>query len=242
MNKKNAVVVIDIKQKGIHNLLQYTLKSFEEYCKRTRSELIILSSKKLDQKYNLHKQAPYPYIRFEKNQIYDLFDEYNRILRLDSDTLITENCPNYFLLDSNNFYVTREDIGSRKEPRLKQIQTIQSQLGIIPGWSSFYFNSGVILASRIHKEAFNLANIDLTKVKGGLQEQTVLNWLTFNLKLSVVDLGPYFNFIKFFEDENFGIRENSNIIHYAGRINDEKVKELKKDIINFKLSPIEKVI
>ena len=71
MNKKNAVVVIDIKQKGIHNLLQYTLKSFEEYCKRTRSELIILSSKKLDQKYNLHKQAPYPYIRFEKNQIYD---------------------------------------------------------------------------------------------------------------------------------------------------------------------------
>ena len=230
---KNAVVVVDIKQKGIHSLLQYNINALKQYSQRTRSELIIISSKILDQKYNLHKQAPYPYLRFEKNQIYRLFKEYDRILRLDSDTMIMQNCPNYFDLDPKNMYVTREDVGSRKEPRLRQIKTIQSQLGTVEGWNSFYFNSGVILASSIHKVAFNLDNVDLSKVKGGLQEQTVLNWLTFKLKLSIVDLGPYFNFIEFFETENFGLRKNSNIIHYAGKTNDKKVKDLKRDITNF---------
>tara|TARA_R110002153_G_scaffold108646_1_gene249239 strand:+ start:1103 stop:1840 length:738 start_codon:yes stop_codon:yes gene_type:complete len=235
MNKKNAIVIIDIGRKSSNNILQYNLKSFEYYSKRTGADLIILDTTQLDQKYNLKLQLPYDYIRFEKNQIYDLFNKYDRILRLDNDTIITKNCPNYFELDPSKFYVTREDVGSKREQRLKQIQTIQAQLGIIQGWDDFYFNSGVILASRIHKEAFNLSNVDLKKVSGSHQEQSVLNWLTFYFKFNIVDLGPYFNLMNFLIQEKFGEKKYANILHYAGKEYSEKVMALKKDIANLDL-------
>lgn len=233
MSSKNAIVVVDIKQKGSHNFLQYNLESFKDYSKRTDAELIILSSKKLSNRYSLHKQYPYQYLRFEKNQIYELFNKYNRILRLDNDTIIKKECPNLFDLDPSNFYATREDVGSKKLHRTKEIQNIQTQLGIINGWDSSYFNSGVVLASAIHKEAFNLNNLDLTRVKGGMQEQSVLNWLLFKLKLNIVDLGPNFNFMKFFEDDNIGMKKYSYIIHYAGGSIEDKVKGFKKDLLKY---------
>lgn len=232
---RNAIVVVNIQRKGTNNLLQYSLESFKDYSKRTNAELIVLSSKKLDQKYSLHKQSPYEYLRFEKNQIYDLFGKYNRILRLDNDTIIKKDCPNLFELDPSNFYATREDVGSKKLARLKEIQDIQTQLGTIEGWDSFYFNSGVILASEIHKEAFNLSNLNLTEVKGGMQEQSVLNWLSFKLKFNIVDLGPNFNFMKFFGDDNIGIKKHSHIIHYAGENIEGKVEAFKKDIPKYNL-------
>tara|TARA_S200002703_G_scaffold151338_1_gene150594 strand:+ start:421 stop:1155 length:735 start_codon:yes stop_codon:yes gene_type:complete len=232
---RNAIVVVNIQRKGTNNLLQYSLESFKDYSKRTNAELIVLSSKKLDQKYSLHKQSPYEYLRFEKNQIYDLFNTYDRILRLDSDTLIKKDCPNYFDLHSSNLYVTREDVGSRKDNRLKRIRNIKKQLGEVEGWNDFYFNSGVLLASKLHKEAFNLNNIDLTKVSGNMQEQSVLNWLSFYNKFNLVDLGPTFNFLDFFEKDKVAFKKNSYIIHYAGMTYQDKLTELKNDIIKFDL-------
>jgi lipopolysaccharide biosynthesis glycosyltransferase len=232
---KNAIVIIDIAQNGFNGITQYSLNSFKSYSQRVNADLIVIDTPQLESKYKLYTQSPYPYIRFEKNQIYDLFDTYDRILRLDSDTLIKKDCPNYFDLDSSNLYVTREDVGSRKDNRLKRIRNIKKQLGEVEGWNDFYFNSGVLLASKLHKEAFNLNNIDLTKVSGNMQEQSVLNWLSFYNKFNLVDLGPTFNFLDFFEKDKVAFKKNSYIIHYAGMTYQDKLTELKNDIIKFDL-------
>lgn len=193
---------------------KYCLPSLQIYSQKTNADLIVIDKPK----YNFNIKGNYNYSTFEKNQIYTFLDKYERILRVDSDVIITPNAPDYFEFDPSYFYVSREDVGSRKNNRLNEIKVIQSSLGVIPGWSDFYFNSGVVLASNIHKEAFNISRIDFSKNLGQFKEQNVLNWNVNNLNFKLKDLGKDFNHTRIFEESEFNSnRLASNIIHYAGQ-------------------------
>ena len=87
-NDKNAVVVIAIGQSERWNLCRFTIK---KYCEKFNLPLIVIKKKK----YHLPKfETIHGFNFFEKNQVYDLFDKYERILRLDWDVIITPKCPN----------------------------------------------------------------------------------------------------------------------------------------------------
>ena len=219
---KNLIYIVSI---GRDQYLQYCKPSVEEYCKKYNIDLKITTTPK----YNFPITKDYNYNTFEKNQVYYNIDGYDRILRLDSDVIITPNCPNFFNSNPDYIYVCNEDVGSRKLQRVNEIKLIQNDLGPIPSWKDGYFNSGVILFSKQHKEIFNINNLDLSKNLGSFKEQNVLNWKIHNLNFKIKDLGKDFNHTRIFEEPWCNSdRKKANIIHYAGPQN-TKEQKMKSD-------------
>jgi len=208
---KNCICIISI---GRDHLLDMCLKSVEGYCDKFNIDLKVLKEKKI----NLKTSKQYNYLTFEKNQVYELYDEYDRILRLDSDILIKPNTPNLFLLKSDYIYASREDVYSRRMSRLSEIKLIKSELGDIPSWNDFYFNSGVILASYQHKEIYQISEQDKkiieSKNLGSFKEQNFLNWRCRINNFKIRDLGPKYNRTRIYD--NIISKEESYILHYAG--------------------------
>ena len=236
---KNAVVVIAI---GISKLIKTNLISFETYCKNTNSDLVIIDKPvyNITSTFNNKKAYPimgkYNYHKFEKNQIYQIFDDYDRILRLDADVVINPNTPNLFNFDDRYIYAVREDVNSVRAQRQTQISRIKKDLGDITGWNEHYFNGGVILASKRHKEAFNILDVNFDLNLGLLKEQNVFNWKVRKLNLDVVDLGPNFNYFNGIDPDNFytdSIRRKAYIIHHTTQGIDQKIKLLRKDMNYF---------
>ena len=223
MKNKNAIFVVGI---GDDRKLKYSLPTFEYYADKVNADLVLIR----ESSYNLKsKFEDYNYLNFEKNQIFKYFDNYERILRLDSDILITPNAPNYFELDSSFLYVSREDVGSRQQARWNEIITIKKALGDIPTWNKFYFNSGVMLVSTIHKNAFDISDIDFNKDLGQFKEQSVVNWKANYLNFKLKDLGKNFNHTRIYEEQDFNSnRLEADIIHYAGN-QDSKVEKMASD-------------
>lgn len=219
---KNLIFIVSI---GRDEYLQYCKPSVENYCKKFNIDLKIITTPK----YNLPVTNEYNYNTFEKNQVYNHIEGYDRILRLDSDVIISPNAPNFFDSDPNNIYVTYEDVGTRKSTRLQQIQLSKHSLGNVEGWDEGYFNSGVVLFSSHHKEIFNLNLTDLQKPLGAFKEQTYLNWQCRKHGFNVVNLGKDFNHTRIFEEPWCGSnRLEAGIIHYAGP-QDTKEQKMKTD-------------
>ena len=219
---KNLIFIVSI---GRDKHLQYCIPSVELYCKKYSVDLKVINKPF----YNIPITKEYNYITFEKNQVYNHIQEYDRILRLDSDTIISPNAPNFFNLNPNKIYVTYEDVGSRKSQRINEIARIKKSLGDIPHWEEGYFNSGVILFSNQHKEVFNLNLDDLKKDLGPFKEQTYLNWQVRKYDFEVVDLGKNFNHLRIFEEPWCNSnRLEADIIHYAGPQHNKEQK-MKQD-------------
>jgi len=213
---KYVVAVTAVESESILNL---TKPLIERYCEKTNSDLFIINKPV----YSI-TNVGYNYLKFEKNQVYNLFDVYDKVLRLDVDIVVNPNCPNYFDLDKSFLYVSQE-FGREKE-----VEIIQNDLGIIKDWNNFYFNSGVVLASKEHKEAFNISDIDFNKGLGLLKEQNVLNWKVSKLGFKLVDLGPSFNYINGPKFENDSIRRNANFIHHTLQGTGRKLNSIRRDV------------
>jgi|SRR6056300_521536 len=236
---KNAVVVIAI---GIPKLIKTNLISFETYCRNTNSDLVIIDKPiyNITSTFNNKKAYPimgeYSYFKFEKNQIYQTFDDYDRILRLDADIVINPNTPNLFNFDDRYIYAVREDVNSVQVQRQTQITRIKKDLGDIIDWNEHYFNGGVVLASKQHREAFNISGIDFNLDLGILKEQNVFNWKVRKLNFNIVDLGSNFNYFKGIDPDNFhtdSIRRKSYMIHHTVQGLDQKINFIKKDVNYF---------
>ena len=207
---KNLIFIVSI---GRDNYLKYCLPSVEFYCKKHNIDLKLISTSL----YNISSSLEYNYKTFEKNQVYNYVEGYDRILRLDSDIIINPNAPNFFESDPNYIYVTYEDVGPRKVERKFEIERVKKSLGYIKNWDEGYFNSGVILFSQRHKEIFNFNKKDLEKDLGPYKEQSYLNWKVKSLGFEVVNLGKDFNHLQAFEEDwSNSSRLNASIIHYAG--------------------------
>ncbi|MFW5847698.1 MAG: glycosyltransferase [bacterium] len=215
---KNSVIVVSI---GRDEHLNISLPTIENYCNKFDINLEIIKKSK----WNFKKKNGYNYMTFEKNQVYNFYEKYDKILRLDSDIIITPNCPNLFELDDNNIYGVYEDVGSRKNNRRNQIKLVKKSCGDILDWNSGYINSGVVLASKKHKEIYNI-NDKIEKIYdinlGDFKEQTLLNWKIRNYGYNIVNLGYKYNHMSMFEKTH----DLSYIIHFAGPQNG-KVDKMK---------------
>lgn len=220
---KNALVIVSI---GRDEYLKYSLPTFEKYCKKNNLELEIIKNNKWNLENKKESKHNYNYINFAKNQVYDCFDKYDRILRLDSDIIISPNCPNIFKITNENYiYGVREDVGSHKKVVNKQIEIVKKSCGDIPNWNEGYINGGVVLTSKKHKEIFNIKDIikNIYDIElGGMKEQTYLNWRIKKLGFEINYLDYKFNHVGIFPS-NY---DKSYIIHFAGR-QDGKVKKLR---------------
>lgn len=151
-------------------------------------------------------------------EIYNMFKDYDRIFHIDSDIIINKNCPNIFdIVPYDTIGLVFEDKGSRLEDRRLRIMKIRQRLRGDRHWISGYFNMGVFLASKVHRDMFTKIYNLLWKADAGL-EQTHLNFQMREFEYKHIDLGYKFNHMSMFSEAWNGSpsRFDSHIIHYAG--------------------------
>ena len=199
-------LVVTRSDNGIKEITDITHNTLVNYAEKCEAEFIILE----DAPEGLH-----PHWRIL--QLYDLFEEYDRILMLDSDVLILKNCPNLFALVSPDMIGSiYEDVGSRLEKRRSVIYDIQQQRGNV-GWESGSPNTGCFICSKEHREIFNVDRNNLWPHFLGADD-VELGYHIHRLGFKIWELPFRFNHMTMFSEpwNNSASRFDSFIIHYAG--------------------------
>jgi len=84
---KNAIITISIGKEN-NKILSLSQPFFEMYAKNCNVDFIIINKASI----NAHNNHPH----YEKFQLLDYLNDYDRILFLDSDIIVQEHTPNLF--------------------------------------------------------------------------------------------------------------------------------------------------
>ena len=167
--------------------------------------------------------------KWNKFHIHDLLNKYERIIYFDIDILIREDCPNLFdIVPKNKLGMFNE---GRYAPRLEFLQQAAEYYGEeIREWKGKFYNSGVMVVSRIHKQLFKLPKgQDFVET-----DQPYLNLRITNDKIEMFELDYRFNRMDIL-DQYCGIsRLDSYVVHYAGAPKDIQMDVMRKDIEQWK--------
>ena len=203
---KKAVVTLCIGEE-FNELSKLTHPTLRSYSEKIDAEFIVL---------NKCETSPH----WEKFHLYNLLSTYDRILYLDTDLIIRDDCPNLFDI------VPYNQIGAFNEARFTQreysiIETARAY-GIEYSklnWNGKYYNTGVLVLSKCHRKLF----IKPEKEYSNYYEQGYLN-LVISMEESrrgkedttlMCDLSYDFNRMTCLDF--CGVeRHGSYIIHYAG--------------------------
>lgn len=148
---------------------------------------------------------------------YDLLKEYDRILYLDADVIVNKDCPNLFeKVPFDMIGAVMEDKGTRQNERWNRIKKVKAYLGEID-WDEGFFNMGVYVVSKIHRDIFQRVNGKLWEDRGW--DSPFYSYQIMRLKYYWTNLGYKFNHMSMFSEEWNGApsRFDSHLIHYAGR-------------------------
>lgn len=210
---KNIVLTVNINTGCKYD---FNLKSIDLYCERYNIDRYHVTVPK----YNLG--SPH----FEKFVFVELLDNYERVLYLDSDILITPAARNIFDVynDKSYLYAFNENLVDSIDGELTQNMCRDYCADIykheLPDWpigtngKKQYFNTGVFLVSKPHKHAFiDFKNASHNRGYGVYYEQTYLNYLavknnipfkSIDIQFNRLDLTPH-------KDQRF----QADFIHYA---------------------------
>lgn len=214
MKKDNLVLTISI---GNHyrEISELTLPSIKEYANKIGADFLNITERDpsfITQKWN-------------KFSIHELLNDYQRIIYFDIDILIREDCPNLFDI------VPKEKLGMFNEGRYTARYEYLEQASEYYGeplkpWNGKFYNSGVMVISRIHKKIFKLPK----GVHFVETDQPYLNLRILNDKIDMFDLDFKFNRMDIL-DKFCGIsRLDSYIVHYAGAPQEILASVIKDDI------------
>lgn len=203
--KQNKLAVITINLGSpMKKMAAMTVPTMQAYADRINADFIVID--KIPDSYQFEEYSAY----WAKFILKDYLQEYSRIIYLDLDTIVSENCPNLFeIVPEDSFAaVVEDDYGNDLSG---EILAIQGNLGDI-GWVKGYINVGVMVMSREHSGLFRLdKNL---KCDTKFPEQTLIN---FNLKkegYKVHQLSHRFNHMSFLNVPH-NDRLHSYISHYA---------------------------
>ncbi|MCC5788788.1 MAG: hypothetical protein JJT75_04080 [Opitutales bacterium] len=207
-----AIVTLNI---GNRKEALFSEPFFHRYCARYGLDFVVINEKRF--KLNPNRWKPRLGIHFEKFQLLELFDDYDRIAYLDSDILIHPKAPDIFeQVDEATIGCVFEDVGKDAWKREEEWDKVQALLGKLPEVHR-YFNSGVMVLSKWHKRLFDL---NLGIPSGRWLDQTFLNYHSRKLNLPVKEISPQFNFLPVFPGwHDSKVRLSQYFVHYAGRKN-----------------------
>lgn len=218
--KKNLVLTLavgDVYQK----MANYTHPTIKGYAEKIGADFISIDKTNASSAH------------WEKFQIFHLLNKYERIIYLDTDTIVRNDCPNLFEI------VPKESIGLFNEMpftpqrHLSLVDTCREYGVTVPTWDGKYYNTGVMVISRFHKYLFQKPK----KENFSFYEQGYLNMVVAQEKATVrecplvFDLPYKFNRMTCMDQFTGEERYASYIIHYAGYPNLEFVLSLiQKDL------------
>ena len=149
---------------------------------------------------------------YKKMELANLLDDFDRVLYVDTDILIREDAPDIFsivpadamgLLDENLFV----------DRRIEIIRFMEQNGFDSSHWDGHYYNTGVMVFSRQHREIFVQPAVEWD---GVLKEQNYLNAMISKCKLKVFALPYRFNKVYPMEPVLGEQRFDSYFMHYAG--------------------------
>jgi hypothetical protein len=199
---------------------QLTHPSIEQYARRIGADYLCIDKKQISE------TSPH----WEKFQITSLLDKYDRILYLDTDLIVRDDCDNLFEI------VPEDCLGVFNEApfvdrSLELMIDICKKYNItLPDWNGRYYNSGVMVISKVHKKLFEKPEVE----HFSFYEQSYLNMMIAHLDIKVFTLKYIYNRMTCMDQFTGEERHASQIIHYAGYPNLEAVIDIiKRDIVKW---------
>ncbi len=172
------------------------------YAKKIGADFKVITEQKIS------KTTPH----WEKFQIAELFDTYDRILFFDTDIIVRGDCPNLFDV------VPPERLGAFNEAQCggrtrDVIDGLARAYGIEPPrWTGAYYNTGVMVLSRIHQALFWKPEQEIFS----FYEQSYLNLVFLREQIVMMDLPYRFNRMACMNPLVPEHRLDSYVVHYAG--------------------------
>ena len=169
--------------------------------------------------------------RIRKLEIVDFLDKYERILYLDDTVIINPNSPNIFnIVPENKIGIILENKPYYNKVNILK-QSLQYYNNYIPDVNEnnyIWFNSGVILFSKIHKNLF-IKPEKLIKKIGNYVDQAILNSNRYKYNIPYINLGLRYNYLgtRIKTQEPYSINDVDNIYFYhvtRGLANRERKK------------------
>jgi len=154
---KNIVFIVDVKLQGSgrwagtrSDPYKFSIAAWKEWCKNNNAELFVLNQEVLP-----HDHMPISWQRYFIFQLLEANEiEYDQILYVDADTIPHPNMPNIFDISERKFCFVHNE-GSY-DWVLRSIENYSKYFfnGYMIPWD-YYFDSGVLLFNKNHKEFFN---------------------------------------------------------------------------------------
>ncbi|KZZ80508.1 hypothetical protein A3767_09755 [Oleiphilus sp. HI0133] len=200
-----------------------SLQTIKPYAQQCDAQLVVIEN----------FDSPSLPAMYAKTQIHDLLNEYEKVLFIDIDILITPKAPNLFeLFASNDDVFAAVPVEAFFKGAKREKKNLTNALGDI-AWTNQYFNSGVMLIGKNQAHIVNPSDglIELwhqwkiDNNEKGLNDQSVFNYRANLSNTKLEELDRKFNFTK--ANQDFNKRFGSFFIHYAGfRGNRTKLMEV----------------
>lgn len=181
----------------------------QAYAEKIGAEFICISHQKV------YETTPH----WEKFRIYELLNNYDRILYLDTDIIIRDHAPNIFDIIPDTHLGILNEQPFVEDRTYAFMQGCQAYGYTDMPWDKIYFNTGVMVISKIHQLLFVKPNLEASN----FFEQTYLNLQIKKQKIPVSMLDYKWNRM-FCIDKFIGVeRFEAYFIHYAGVGSPERV-------------------
>jgi lipopolysaccharide biosynthesis glycosyltransferase len=171
---------------------------------------------------------------YEKFQLYSYLERYERVIFLDTDLLVSPQCPDLFSVVPETHFGAFL-VSQYSNFHDSAIRISQEILGNID-WNAKYFNSGVMVFSKAHREVFSYQDSEFKTWSshsrshdGTFLDQTLLNYRVFKAEIPFFDIGYFYNHTT--APRNSSLRFRSHIIHYPGKGHRKggKLEQIRKD-------------
>ncbi len=212
MASRKALITLSI---GNRPEFAFSHHIFRRYAERYNYDFVIINERKI--RYRPYLLKPRFAIHLEKYQLYDIIPEYDRVVYLDSDVLISSDCPDLAeVVDITDLGCAFEDVGDAAWKRREEMIKAQTKLGPLRKPFHGFFNAGVMVLSEIHRELFRF---DPELLAGGRwPDQTSLNYHAVRLGYSLMDLGQDWITLPVYDHQWQDRKKRCSVkmIHYAG--------------------------
>lgn len=172
-------------------------------------------------------------VHWEKLRIENFLNQYKRIIYIDTDIIIRDDCENLFDI------VPESDLGAFDEMPFTQgrqqslIEVCKEYGVILPGWDGRYWNTGVMVVPRQWKFIFKQPNKKISSFgeQGYLNMRIHQELAKHGNELRVFNLPYRYNRMTCMDQFTGEERHASKIIHYAGAPNlNEVLSVIENDV------------